>query len=227
MSNVENTLGSTIQELGLQQQQSTTAKKRNELGQQEFLDLMVAQLRNQDPFAPLENGEFIAQMAQFSQVTGLEKLQTSFDQLATSLQSNQALQASTMVGRTVLVPSSQGMLSQNGTLNGVMDLDQSSSNVVLNISNASGELIRSISMGIQGAGAIPFSWDGLSSSGARMPPGRYNVNATAQTSKGASELSTLVNASVESVTLNQNTRDITLNLKDMGPIAFNQVREIK
>jgi len=227
MSNVENTLNSTIQDLGLQQQQTGTSKKRNELGQQEFLDLMVAQLRNQDPFAPLENGEFIAQMAQFSQVTGLEKLQTSFDQLATSLQSNQALQASTMVGRTVLVPSSQGILPQNGSLNGIMDLEQSSSNVVLNISNAAGELIRTISMGTQTVGPIAFSWDGLSQTGNRMPPGRYNVSATAQTSEGASELSTLVNASVESVTLNQNRREITLNLKDMGSIGFSQVREIK
>jgi len=226
MSTIENTLGAAIQDLGLSQQQET-AKDRNKLGQQEFLDLMVAQLRNQDPFAPMENGEFIGQMAQFSQVTGLDKLNNSFDQLATSLQSNQALQASTMVGRTVLVPSSQGILPQNGSLSGVMDLDKSSSNVVLNITNNAGELIRSISMGNQGAGAVPFSWDGLSSSGTAMPPGRYNVSATAQSGGTTSELSTLVNASVESVTLNQNTRDITLNLRDMGSIGFSQIREIK
>ena len=226
MSTIENTLGAAIQDLGLSQQ-TETAKDRNKLGQQDFLDLMVAQLRNQDPFAPMENGEFIGQMAQFSQVTGLDKLNNSFDQLATSLQSNQALQASTMVGRTVLVPSSQGILPQDGTLNGVMDLDQPSSNVVLNITNNAGELIRSVSMGNQGAGTLPFSWDGLSSNGTPMPPGRYNVSATAQSDGTTSELSTFVNASVESVTLNQNTRDITLNLRDMGSIGFSQIREIK
>ena len=226
MSTIENTLGAAINDLGLDQKKETAAE-RNKLGQQEFLDLMVAQLRNQDPMAPLENGEFIGQMAQFSQVTGLEKLQTSFDSLATSLQSNQALQASTMVGRTVLVPSSTGLLPQDGTLNGVMELDKSSSNVSLNITNATGELIRSVSMGNQAAGAVPFSWDGLSSDGTRMPPGRYTVSAIAQNNGTTSELSTLVNASVESVTLDQNTRGITLNLKDMGSIGFNQVREIK
>ena len=52
-----------------------------------------------------------------------------------------------MVGRTVLVSSSQGILPQDGTLNGVMDFDQLSSNVVFNITNNAGELIRSVSMG--------------------------------------------------------------------------------
>ncbi len=113
--------GAAIQELGLGRSTETN-KDRNKLGQAEFLELMVAQLKNQDPFKPLENGDFIAQMAQFSAVSGMDKLQSSFDTLAGSLQSNQALQASTLVGRSVLVPASQAPLSPQGNIRGVLDL---------------------------------------------------------------------------------------------------------
>ena len=225
MSTIDTSLSSTIQELGLQK--ADDSKERNKLGQKEFLDLMVAQLRNQDPFKPLENGDFISQMAQFSSVSSLDNLQSSFNQLATSLQSNQALQASTLVGRSVLVPSSQGILPPNGTLSGVMELEQSSPNVTLTINDSSGQLIRTVSLGSQPGGSVPFTWDGLADDGTVMPPGKYNVKVSANYASQVTDVATLVTASVESVTLNQNNRNITLNLQDLGSIDFSQVKEIK
>ena len=79
-------------------------KANDELGQSEFLDLMIAQLQHQDPLNPADSGEFLGQLAQFGTVNGITELQNSFADLATSLQSSQALQASTLVGRNVLIP---------------------------------------------------------------------------------------------------------------------------
>ncbi len=78
--------------------------KSDELGKDQFLELLVAQMNNQDPLSPQENGEFIAQLAQFSTVEGIENMNTSMEALLSGYQSSQALQASSLVGRTVIVP---------------------------------------------------------------------------------------------------------------------------
>jgi flagellar basal-body rod modification protein FlgD len=140
--------------------------------------------------------------------------------------SNQALQASTLVGRSVLVESSEGFLGDTGGLSGIVNLDNGSQNVEFHITDSSGQQIRSVSMGPQGAGETVFNWDGFSSDGTRMPAGKYTITAE---SKGLNEtvnLETFISADVESVTLNRNTRGISLNLRDMGSVDFSEVREI-
>src|SRR5690625_3576520 len=84
--------------------------KGDDLGKNEFLQLLVAQLNNQDPLAPQENGEFIAQLAQFSTVEGIEKMNGSMDAMVSGFQSSQALQASSLVGRTVVIQGEQAMV---------------------------------------------------------------------------------------------------------------------
>ena len=96
--------GVDLAQLGLTQPK---AEKKKELGQEAFLNLMITQLKNQDPFKPLDSGEFLGQLAQFGTVSGLQDLQTKFDSLSSALVSNQALQAASLVGHTALVPSSR------------------------------------------------------------------------------------------------------------------------
>ena len=90
-------------------QDAQKQSSRNELGQEEFLMLMLTQLQNQDPTKPMEDGEFIAQMAQFTTVEELGGMSKSIENLASSLTSSSALQAATMVGRSVLVEGESGV----------------------------------------------------------------------------------------------------------------------
>ena len=110
-----------LADLGLARQQPSAAASK-ELGQAEFFDLMVAQLQFQDPLNPQENTEFVSQMAQFTSVESLGSIESSLSQLVGAFQSNQALQASTLVGRDVLVPTSSGKLIDGGTVSGAVDL---------------------------------------------------------------------------------------------------------
>jgi len=226
MANVDNNLTSILGGLGLGEQ-SAKKKAPDELGQSEFLELMIAQLNNQDPMKPMENGDFISQMAQFSAVTGLTKLQESFDGLAVSLQSNQALQASSLVGRTVLVPSGIGTLPQGGTLSGVVDLDSSSSNLTITIQDASGQVMRRLELGPQQTGDVYFNWDGITDSGVQAQEGRYYISAETQTEGGTEALETLVSSAVESVTMGQGGQAITLNLADGNTVDLSSVRSIQ
>lgn len=226
MATVNDNLATTLQGLGLAQTPAAR-KDPNKLGQSEFLDLMITQLKTQDPFKPMENGDFIAQMAQFSSVTGLAELQQSFDKLATSLQSNQALQASSLVGRSVIVPSAIGTLPQGGNMAGAIDLPASSADVALNIQDSSGQVIRRLELGSQSAGELYFNWDGITNSGEPAQPGRYYISAEGQIGGDNVALETLVSTSVESVTLGQGGNGLTLNLADGSVADFASVREIK
>jgi len=226
MTPIDTSLSSVVKDLNLAKTEEAK-KEKDKLGQQEFLELMVAQLRHQDPFAPMENGDFISQMAQFSSVTGLEELNNSFDQLATSLQSNQALQASTLVGRSVFVPSNSGFVSNDGNVQGILNLPAASNNVVVTIEDNVGQAVRKIELGSQSPGDIAFQWDGLDDNGTQVPLGAYRITGQAKQNDGIVSLDTYINAAVESVTLNQTGQGLTLNLKDLGSVPFSQVREIK
>lgn len=227
MAITDNNISSTINELGLGAKSAPQTKSRDQLGQTEFLDLMITQLKTQDPFSPMENGDFISQMAQFSSVTGLAELQQSFDKLANSLQSNQALQASTLVGRTVLVPSAVGTLSTGGSIAGAVNLPVSSGAVGVNIQDSAGQVVRRLELGSKPSGEAYFKWDGLSDAGVPAAAGRYFISADAGINGETVALETLMSSSVDSVTLGQGGRGLTLNLTDGNVVDFSSVKEIK
>lgn len=213
-------------QLGLNKTQSSDDKANDELGQAEFLELMTSQLKFQDPLQPMENGDFLAQMAQFGTVSGINELNSSFSDMSTAFQSNQALQASTMVGRDVLVPGNKAQLGESTNLHAAIELEQAASQVIVNITDASGQLVHRADMGLQQAGLMKFDWNGLSANGTRFTPGRYTVSAEVHQGNSVSVANILTTERVESVTLGQAGQDLTLTLSDLGDISMSQIRKI-
>lgn len=213
-------------DLGLNKTQPKSNNKNDELGQAEFLELMTAQLRFQDPLKPMENGDFIAQMAQFGTVSGIGDLNTAFADMSASFQSNQALQASTMVGRQVLVPGDQVTMQQDQDLQMAVDLPAPASKVLVNITDSRGQLVQRIDLGSQQAGLLDVQWNGLNSDGNRVAPGNYQISAEIQQGDQVSAGSTLIAAQVESVTLGQAGQDLTLSVAGLGDISMSQIRKI-
>ena len=202
------------------------ASSASKLGQDDFLELMITQLENQNPLEPMENGEFLAQMAQFSTVSGIQDLQLAFNDLSASLQSNQALQASSLVGRTVLVEGDTASLAPGGTLNGMVELPASTSAVTLNVLDQSGQLVRTLELGPQEAGSVHFSWDGITNGGQPAPASSYRVSAEAILDGETTAVSTRIGATVESVSIGANGTGMVLNLAGIGPVELSQVQEI-
>jgi len=219
---------SRIQNLGLaQQEQVKDATKESDLGQGDFLKLMVTELNNQDPLEPMDNGDFLGQIAQFSTVTGIEGLQTSFSDFASSLSSDQALQASSLIGRSVFAPLREGLLTEGGSIDGELTLPTSSGDVLVKITDASGQLISSIPLGTQEAGPLQFTWDGTKANGERAPAGSYFIDAQALIDGQNFELDTNLLAEVDSVTLATLGKGLQLNLKDLGSVSFSDVSRIQ
>lgn len=205
--------------------QTESKKDGSELGKNEFMELMIAQMENQSPLDPQDNGEFISQLAQFSSLEETQKLTAKVDSFMTQYQSTQALQASAMVGRTVLVPGKDAPLAADGTISGVVDIPASTGNMNISIFNGSGELVNQFDMGQQLAGTLPFVWDGTNSQGEPMPFDQYTIRAEASLAGETKQLSTLLSANVNSVSIGQ-AGGITLNLSGMGSIPLENVREI-
>jgi flagellar basal-body rod modification protein FlgD len=209
-----------------QYQHSTKAAGIEELGKNEFLELLVAQLNNQNPLEPQSNGDFIAQLAQFSTVEGVEKLNGSMETIMSGYQSSQALQASSLVGRKVIIPSEKAVVDTSETFKASLVLPQSSSNVYVNVYSSDGSLATQLNMGAQEAGQVSFMWDGKNSDGETMPPGTYKFEAQASINGETKGLYTLLPANVDSVTLGQGGGELLLNLAGLGAVPLSQVQII-
>ncbi len=204
----------------------TKRESKKELGQTEFLDLMLTQMQNQDPTNPMESGDFLSQLAQFGTVNGITELQQSFNALTDQLQSNQALQASTLVGRSVLIQGNTAQLEQGEAMQAAVNVDASVDNLQVAIFDATGQQVQQLNLGIQAPGVVNFSWDGKDADGNDLPSGKYTIEAVAQGAGNSYSLNTLINAKVESVTLPSGGSEPLLNLGSAGLISINQVSEV-
>lgn len=208
--------------LGFQQPEAP----KKSLGQQDFLRLMVAQVQNQDPMQPQANGEFLSQLAQFSTNDGITKMQESLQQLASSLQSNQALQASALVGRKVLVNSDKLSLGAEGDVKTAIDMPAGLSNLSAAIYSESGELVKTIPLGQPEPGFFQFAWDGTGQGEQRLAAGKYSVKVTGVYGGQEVALKTMTSANVDSVSLGQNGEGLKLNVSGVGSVTLDQVRQI-
>ena len=207
--------------LGISTQANTAERAtRSELGQQDFLKLMTAQLQNQDPFSPMENGEFIAQMAQFSTVSGIEQMNRGITGLAGQMRQMRIATASNLLGHSVLVPGNLARPDAEGQIHGVIDLPQASSSTRVSFTDAeSGELYHTQTLGAQRAGLVGFSWLDL-------PPtvieGRrqIKIEATVNMGDGEESLGPSVYAKVLAAAAGSDTAEsVMLDVQDYGEIA--------
>ncbi|MGB1192444.1 MAG: flagellar hook assembly protein FlgD [Pseudomonadales bacterium] len=198
------------------------ATEEQDLGKDAFLQLMIAQLQNQDPLSPAKNEDFIAQLAQFSSVEGIQNINSSIEELATAFRSSQALEASSLVGRQVQVSADTATLSADGPVRGTIDLATSSANIKLYIEGPDGQVIRTQDIGTQERGAIDFTWDGTNESGLRVADGTYRVYASGLVDGEIADLPVAIGANVNSVTIGQNDSMI-LNIEGVGAVPLSEV----
>jgi len=199
---------------------------RDDLGQEDFLKLMITQFRNQDPFEPMDNGQFLGQIAQFGTVNGIEELNSAFAGLQDSILSEQALQATSLVGHAVLATSNSGFLADEGELAGAVELDSSVSNLEVEISDLSGQVVRRLELGEQPPGLVRFSWDGNDADGERAAAGAYQISTRVIRGSAFENAETLVEANVESVSLGRAGQAMTLNVQGGDTLTLADVRRI-
>lgn len=217
--------------LGVKTTGSDSASK-GDLAQNDFLKLMTTQLMNQDPFSPMENGEFLGQMAQFSTVSGIQSLQSSFDKLASSLQSSRVLEASAMVGKQVLVNSNVAEFTVSldasgapgpGQLRGAVDVPAGVNQVGVRIEGLNGELLHAMSIPVSSTGLSDFSWDGRLADGSYAKSGTYRLVAEAKVGDQLTSLPVQAASRVGSVSLAGDSIELHTSL---GSVSLADVTRI-
>jgi len=164
---------------------ASTTGASNQLGKDEFVRLLVAQLSNQDPTAPMESADFVAQLAQFANVELLQGVESRLDALVIAQASNNQLAAASLVGREVLYRTDRVDLGEDGaTL--VASLRGAASSVTVTITDEAGNTVRTLRLGAAGEGKLEIAWDGRDESGKLLPRGSYRVRVAAADASGAS-----------------------------------------
>lgn len=206
---------------------ASAKSNKNALSQEQFLKLMTTQLTHQDPTKPMQNGEFLSQMAQFGTVSGIQDLQQSFKDFSASISSDQALQAASLIGRRVSVPSNEALLTSGGKIDGSVKLAASSPNVTVKIVDpATGEVVATKTLGQQSAGSVAFEWDGVKPNGNLASPGVYKVQVETLVDGVNTVLQPNIHAQVDSVSMANDSHGLQVNLTGLGAVNFNKITQI-
>ena len=217
-----------LQSLGLAPAATTAATRAssNQLSQDQFFKLMTAQLNNQNPLNPQDSAQFLSQMAQFSTVSGIQELQNSFSSFAASMQQDQSLAASNLVGHSASVLSDKALLPSGGSMSGELVLPADASAVTLKIIDASGKPVKTVSLGAQSQGSVPFRWDGtLDGGGALAAPGMYQIQAEAVIGGQNTALETQATAPVSGVKLG-GAKGMQVELQGLGSFSMSDIQSI-
>jgi len=208
---------------------TTAAKKRAdenspEAIQERFMSLLVAQLKNQDPLAPMDNAQVTSQMAQLNTVTGINNLNATMEGVATSINANQTVQATSMLGRAVLTEGNDLKLV-DGKAVGSMQLDQSADILRVNVLDAGANVVRTIELGPQSKGTHQFEWDGKSSDGSTLPAGNYKFEIEAKAA-GKDASVTPLSLSVVQGVRNGGAEGTKLLTSNGGEVSFADIKQV-
>lgn len=223
MTTVTGTTGSTdYASYGLAVDTSANAKKAG-LGQADFLRLMTEQLKNQDPLKPLDNAQFLGQLAQFSTVQGIENMQQAMGSMASVMENDQSLRAAALVGHDALVEVDTVQLPAGAGAQGEIDATRAGP-MQLEIVDASGAVVRRITVDASGSGATPFTWDGQDANGDPVPAGNYTFRASSGSGDDSEALTVRLAAHIDSVSIEPT--GLVLNLAGLGSQPLSSIRRI-
>ncbi|WP_294291451.1 flagellar hook assembly protein FlgD [uncultured Sphingomonas sp.] len=203
---------------------SSNSKTLNEMGPGDFIALLTAQMKNQDPFEPVDNSQMVAQMAQFSSLAGISEMGSTLKSISGKL-SGGAADAAAYVGKTVLTPGKTAYTRQSGGFAGAVELGAAASDVKVTIKNSDGTTVRTLNLGKQEAGTASYDWDGKWEDGTDAGAGAYTVTVAASDKGSAVIANPLVWAPVTSVSMLQGG-DPVLDVGGVGKIPTSAVRAI-
>jgi flagellar basal-body rod modification protein FlgD len=205
-------------------------KQKTELNQEDFLALMVAQLKNQDPFKPLDPSQYVGQLAQFSSVSGLASMNQQLTNLTSSLRGNQVLDGAGLIGRTIIAPGKQVYLDDVANTDrilpqGMVNMPAGASSAQLIVKDSTGATVKTQAIdsarGVQG-----FSWDGTTDAGTNARAGDYKIEVVAKVGDENVSLATSVAARVSSVALDPSNGGLVLTTDPLGDVGMTDVQRV-
>jgi flagellar basal-body rod modification protein FlgD len=161
-----------------------TASKDSALGKDDFLNLLVAQLQNQDPLEPMDSTAFTSQLAEFSSLEQLASVNENLENLQMYQSSINNAQAVSFIGKNIDALGDSIQLASGETEEIYFELSENSSSVFINIYDEAGGLVKYIENGLLGEGKQSLEWDGTDNGGNTLPGGIYKFEVMAVDTTG-------------------------------------------
>lgn len=219
------------------QKSSSDGNSSQEL-QDNFLTLLIAQMKNQDPTNPMDNSQLTSQLAQINTLAGIEKLNTTLGMVSGQIDNSLSVNAGNMIGRGVMVPGNRILVAkpeqnqQNSNVDETVttpfgfELMSDADSVIVSIQDANGNVVREVDLGAIRAGVSSFTWDGKINDGSIAPDGSYTftVNASYDGKKVSS--TSLAYSVVYGVINSKVNNKVLLDLGILGSVSIDEVRQI-
>jgi flagellar basal-body rod modification protein FlgD len=192
------------------QEAATTKDTTGTLGKNDFLKLLTAQLQQQDPTQPMDNTEFVAQLAQFSSLEAMNNVNDTLTELLAAKGTSVQTTAASLVGKTAIFETDDVVLEKGKTATITANLSQAATNVNVVIQDDDGTTVRVLTPGAMASGSQRIEWDGLDSNGDAVESGTYTVQITASD----------INGSAVSLTQSGSARITGITYEDDGTPLF-------
>lgn len=227
MTTVTSGSGLDLDALGIKSAQAASAStKKANLDQSDFLKLLTTQLKNQDPLKPVENEAFVAQMAQFSSLSGITEMNSKLGSILETLGQGQLSTATGLVGKYVLTSGTTAVPDASGAIYGNVALPDGATNATITFKDATGKVLHSEALGSSTSGAADFGWDGKNAAGETVVTGPVTIEATANVGSTREALATSVYALVQAVNLPTANSPMTAEVAGLGTIAFDKIQKV-
>ena len=168
----------------------TAVTAKNTLDKNSFLKLLTTQLQQQDPTAPMDSNAFVAQLAQFSSVEALENMGGKLDTISMAQANANQLAVPQMIGKEVTYQSSQVSVTSGQPATFSVGLGDAAAAVTATIQDATGKVVKTITVGARAAGTSAVTWDGTDARGNPVAAGKYFVTVSAKSAAGAAVTAT-------------------------------------
>ena len=227
MSAIDNnsSLNAILDKLGVNRPKENN-KSSDVLGQKDFLKLMTTQLQNQDPFKPTDNTEMIAQMAQFSLVTGQTEMNESIKAIAGQLSEFRIATAANMLGHSVLVSGNKAYPDADGVVSGAIDIPATSANTNILYKSMNGDILHVEDLGPQQAGLLGFRWENIPQN--ILDENEYiTIEAFADTGTGLQSVGSSVFGEVLAASTANVADGVVYDVRGVGDVKASDVKRFK
>ncbi|KAF0219414.1 MAG: flagellar basal-body rod modification protein [Geobacteraceae bacterium] len=191
-------------------------KKATGMNKDDFLKLFVTQLQNQDPLNPQDGTQFLGQLAQLTQVEQAYNTNSNLQNMISAQNNASTLSAVSFIGKEVTATGSQVVLTAGGQPALNFRLTDAAQQITVDIKDASGKTVRTLTRGSTAAGDSSITWDGKDGNNQSLPAGAYSFSVTGKNSAGDGiQATSLVQGKVDGLKLDGSTPVLTINGLDV------------
>ena len=186
-----------------------------QINQSDFLRLITAQLKDQNPLSPADPTQFVTQLEGMSEVSSMQGMQNS-------LSASQIMNGTTLLGHAVLAPGATATLAAGGSIGGAVTAPPGASQLTVSITDSSGNPVTSFQLSPNASGLTPFSWNGTTSAGTAAPAGQYTIAVSASVNGSSQQVQPLVVSKVSTVTIDPTSQQVDVNT-DSGSVPLSSI----